>query len=316
MIDFNYLLDGIRGLANAHSAGTMAGHLGAAVAAGYFISEDQPNLPDEVFRGVEGELDRIKAGEEAIWFNAKKVGMTPTDLFRELPGERTTPASTDAIATALGTHAGQLRQSGHDVIFASIAIRALKDHKEFATEEAIDGVVKLIRAFAKQSEGRGFYGKANGWKSGQDVELEPDGQFPVPSSIEEAVRITLNEVVATASMHRQGFGGLWHIINHTAGIVELDRYGYTDLALKTLPGHHRHIRLWRTLPDVADELGPTTKSQLKPSDPDYWNGMLKRDQARLTHRIKTIYGFHTICTAIDDPQLVAKADDAFLFLMD
>ncbi len=68
----------------------MAGHLGAAVAAGYFIGEDQSELPDEVFRGIEGELDRVIAGEEAIWWNAKKAGLTPADLFQPLPEEEPT----------------------------------------------------------------------------------------------------------------------------------------------------------------------------------------------------------------------------------
>jgi hypothetical protein len=72
MIDFEYLYKGICGLANAHKAGTMAGHLGAAVIAGYFIGEDLGELPNEVFKGVEGELDRVIQGEQAIWFNAIK----------------------------------------------------------------------------------------------------------------------------------------------------------------------------------------------------------------------------------------------------
>jgi hypothetical protein len=63
MIDFRYLQTGIYGLANAHRAGTMAGHLGAAVVTGYFIGEDQGGLPDEVYRGIEGELKRVIAGE-------------------------------------------------------------------------------------------------------------------------------------------------------------------------------------------------------------------------------------------------------------
>ncbi|HRX78062.1 MAG TPA: hypothetical protein P5307_03325, partial [Pirellulaceae bacterium] len=70
MIEFDYLYKGICGLANAYKAGSMAGHLGAAVAAGYFFGEDQGDLPDEIYRGIEGELRRVIDGEEAFWFNA------------------------------------------------------------------------------------------------------------------------------------------------------------------------------------------------------------------------------------------------------
>jgi hypothetical protein len=49
MIDFDYLYKGICGLANAHQAGTMAGHLGAAVAAGYFSAKIKANfLPTSI----------------------------------------------------------------------------------------------------------------------------------------------------------------------------------------------------------------------------------------------------------------------------
>lgn len=41
MIEFEYLCKGICGLANAHKADTMAGHLGAAVVAGYLFGEVQ-----------------------------------------------------------------------------------------------------------------------------------------------------------------------------------------------------------------------------------------------------------------------------------
>ncbi|MEZ6107307.1 MAG: hypothetical protein R3B96_14610 [Pirellulaceae bacterium] len=62
MIDYAYLNRGLTGLAQAHRAGTMAGHLGAALVAGYLYGEDEPDLPAEVHRGIEGELERVVAG--------------------------------------------------------------------------------------------------------------------------------------------------------------------------------------------------------------------------------------------------------------
>lgn len=43
--------------------------------------------------------------------------------------------------------------------------------------------------------------------------------------------------------------------------------------------------------------------------------MLKRDEARLTHRIKTLYGFYTIRQFIDDVVTRKNAEDALLYLM-
>jgi hypothetical protein len=123
MIDFQRLYKGICGLAHAHKAGTMAGHLGAAVVTGYFFGEDQSDLPKEIYKGIEGELKRVIAGEEAFWFNAKKTGLTPTDLFKPFPKEESKEDSIKSIATALQKNVGQTRQSGHNIIFASIAVR-------------------------------------------------------------------------------------------------------------------------------------------------------------------------------------------------
>ena len=57
------------------------------------------------------------------------------------------------------------------------------------------------------------------------------------------------------------------------------------------------------------------RSHDDPRRPAYWEGMLKRDEARLTHRIKTLYGFYTIRRFIENDSLREKAEDAFLYLM-
>ncbi|MDA1166385.1 MAG: hypothetical protein O3B13_25095 [Planctomycetota bacterium] len=315
MIDFDYLYKGICGLGNAHKAGTMAGHLGAAVVAGYFFGEDQSDLPKEIYQGIEGEFERIIAGEEGFCFNTKKAGLTPTDLFKPFPKEASNEDVITSIATALQKNVGQTRQSGHNIIFASIAIRALKDHGDFATPQIVAGVRKLTEGFNNAHAGRGYYGKEKGWLDGTQVKLKADDNFPPYKSIQQMVAVTVDELIRTAAVKKQGFGGLWHIINHAAAITELDRFGYKEVAQQALPAHHQHIRLWRSLPDVEAELGAVVKSEHDPREPVYWEGMLKRDEARLTHRIKTLYGFYILKRSIEDASTKKKAEDAFLYLM-
>jgi hypothetical protein len=315
MIDFGYLYQGLCGLANAHQAGTMAGHLGAAVVAGYFFGEDQSDLPDSVFRGVEGELERVMAGEEAIWFNAKKVGVTPSELFKPFPEETPAPDATGSIVAALKKNVGTLKQSGHNIIFASLAVRALHDHEDYATPRIVGGIRKLTEKFDQVSPGRGYYGKERGWMTGRQVTLKNNRDFPIYRSIDQMVHATIAELIATAAIRKQGFGGLWHVINHAAAIAELDRYGYKEVAKQALAAHHQHVRLWRSLPDVESELGPVAKADHDPRTAEYWSGMLKRDEARLTHRIKTLYGFYTLRRFVDDESTRSSADDAFLYLM-
>jgi hypothetical protein len=315
MIDFDYLYKGLCGLANAHRAGTLAGHLGAAVTAGYFIGEDLSDVKDAVHTGVEKELDRIIGGEEAIWFNAQKVGIKVGELFKAFPKEKSQEKLISTIATALSRNIHKTRQSGHNVIFAAIAIRALQDHPEYATPSMTAGIQKLIAGFNGAVPGRGYYGKKRGWLTGDKVSLPKDDGFQTYKNEQAMVNVVLDELIATASVRKQGFGGLWHIINHAAALTELSRFGYKELAKKGLPAHHHHVRLWHSLPDVEAELGAVKKADYDPRQPVYWEGMLKRDQARLTHRIKTIYGFFVLLRFVEDEAKRKKAEDNVLYLM-
>lgn len=316
VIDFSYLGKGICGLANAHKASALAGHLGAAVAAGYFFGEDQADLDNDVYRGVEKELDRITHGEESLWFNSKKAGITSEQLFEPLPEEKPQPELISTIGEALSKNIDQTRESGHNVIFASIALRALHDHTNLATPTAVQGIRKLIEGFNHSHPGRGYFGKEQGWLTGDKVSLPAAEALPVYANTNVMAETVIDELIATAAIRRQGFGGLWHIINHAAALMELSRFGFKDLAQRGLAAHHHHLRLWRSLPDVANEMGAVQRAAQNPCQPEYWkSGMLKRDEARLTHRIKTMYGFYVVLRQIDNQQKRMAAEKSLLYLM-
>lgn len=315
MVDYDYLYKGICGLANSHKASALAGHLGAAVAAGYFWGEDCSELVPAVHRGVESELDRIIKGEEAFWFNSKKAGITSPELFRPFPKEESQESLIPKIADALGNNIDKTRQAGHNVIFAAIALRALHDHPEYATPKIVTGITKLIAGFDGVTAGRGFYGTEKGWLQGEQVNVPDDDGFRLYRSEKEMVDVVIDEMIAATSVRRQGYGGMWHIINHTAALIDLSRFGYRFLARKGFAAHRHHIRLWRTLPDASKTLGTLTRSKLRPEDSNYWKGELKRDEARLTHRIKTLYGFHRILGIVEDEERRKQAEEAFLYLM-
>ena len=83
MIDHTYLQKGLLATARSHQAGSMAGHLGASVLAGYYLGEDYPDLPKAVMEGIQGELQRIIQGEEALWTSIAKTGIGARELFAE-----------------------------------------------------------------------------------------------------------------------------------------------------------------------------------------------------------------------------------------
>ncbi len=316
MIDFSYLYKGLCALANAHRANTMAGHLGAAVVAGYFFGEEQHDLDERVYAGVQKELDRIIRGEEAVWFNAQQLGVSIPSLFEPLPREDARKQRIAEICQALTLSIDRTRQSGHNVIFSSIAVRALQDHPEFATPGVIDGVRKLVESFRNATAGRGYFGQQQGWLPGEKVTLPEASDFPAYQDQQAMVDVVIDELVRTAAVRRQGFGGLWHIINHAAGLVELASYGHPELARQGLSAHHDHVRLYRSLPDVEQELGPYKRADQDPRTPEYWaTGDFKRDEARLTHRIKTLYGFSVLTRLVSDPARRQQAWESLRYLM-
>lgn len=316
MVNFESLYQGLCGLANAHKANAMAGHLGAAVVAGYFFSEDHPGLPDGVCAAVERDLNRITGGEESIWFDPKKAGITAGELFAPIPRGPVRESAADELAAALAGNIGQTRQSGHNVIFTSIALRALSDHDEFATASMVAGIVKLIAAFDQEQAGRGYYGKSAGWKIGPDAPLSPEESTPPYQSLRDMAEVTIDELIATASRRRQGFGGLFHLINHAAALTEIDRFGYGELAGKGLAAHRQHLRYLRALPDLTAELGELKHTTGDPMKPEYWSRTESVQWgAWLTHRIKTLYGFHTLLRFIEDEQKRRRAREQFGYLL-
>ncbi|MEN3944250.1 hypothetical protein WJU23_23310 [Prosthecobacter sp. SYSU 5D2] len=320
MINFLYLSKGLNAMARAHRMGSMAGHLGAAVVAGYFVGEQRPDLEAEVNQGIEGDLERVIAGESVFGKRmTKNAKLTDSELFEAFPKEKPDERLIDDIAEALAKNIALPRESGHNVIFASIAIHALKEHPEFATPSVIDGIRKLIGLFDKSHPGSGYYGKAKGRITGNKVTLADMAAEGAPhyTDIPGMVDAVLDEIInQDPNNHRQGYGGLLHVNNHAAAITELAQYGYPELVPAAVAAHHRHLLLWRSLPNVADEFGPEAFSEYNPFTAAYWtSGKVPYDRALLTHRVKTMFGFNELAEATDNDLKEKSAFEKLRYMM-
>jgi hypothetical protein len=312
MIDFEYLSKGLNAMARAHRMSSMSGHLGAAVVTGYFIGEQRPNLDPAVYRGIETDLGRIMRGESVFGKKmSKNSPLTDAALFEPFNREPATEGRIGDIVEALKKTIGEPRQSGHNVIFAAIAMRALREHPEFATPSVIDGIIKLIKMFEKTHPGTGNFGKKRGRIPGNRITLPDDDGTTYYDDIEGMALAVLDEVITQdPATHRQGYGSLVHVLNHAAAIADLAQFGYSDVALAAVKSHHKHLRLWRNLPDLADELGPMKVSAFTPHAAAYWtSGEVPYDRALLTHRVKTMYGFDELADTVDDAAKKKKAYD-------
>ena len=316
MIQYDYLQKGLLGLAQAHRANTMAGHLGAAVVAGYFIGEDFSDLYSDVGPSIESELDRIMKGDEALWYDEKKAGVSIPELFSSTSNLENQTGDQANISEALGKNIGSMRASGHNVIFTALALRALQDHPSEASEELTIGIEKLIQGFNKNGPGRGYFGKERGWINANSILKTSELTTPSYHSEKEMAETVIDELIEGAAIRRRGFGGLFHLINHAAALIDLAHLGFNELAQAGMPAHRHHLELIRRLPDLSDELGKLERSNRNPKTADYWDRKNSTQWSGwLTHRIKTIYGFQTLLEWIDKPSKKAKAEEQFLYLM-
>lgn len=318
MIDFDYLSKGLNAMARAHHMSSMAGHLGAAVVAGYFVGEQRPDLDPEVYRGIEGDLERIIRGESVFGKKmSKKSALADPELFEPFPEEKPDETLVDGIAEALAKNISKPRQSGHNVIFASLAIRALREHPELATASVADGIRKLMALFDTTHAGSGYYGKEKGRISGNKITLPDEDGTPFYDDI-EGMAITVFDEVANqdAGVSREGYGGLVHVVNHAAAIADLADYGYAELVPQAVASHRQHLRLWRNLPNVAGEKGPVKVSEFTPHTAAYWtSGSVPYDRALLTHRVKTMFGFDELADAVDEDERERRAYDKIRYMM-
>ena len=319
-LDDSYLLKGLNAMARAHRMSAMAGHLGAAVVAGYFIGKQPPSLDPEVYKGIEADLVRVMAGESVFGAKmTKNSKIADSELFEAFPKEKPNESLIDGIAEALKKNIKAPRESGHNVIFASIAIHALKEHPDFATPSIIDGIRKLIGLFDNAHPGSGYYGKAKGRIKGIRITL-PEGEengTPHYTDVKGMVEVVLDEIInQDPKVNTRGYGGLVHVNNHAAAITDLAQYGYAELVPAAIASHRQHLRLWRNLPNVADEFGPAPFSEFSPYTSAYWtSGKVPYDRALHTHRVKTMFGFDELAEAIDDKPNEKRACDKLRYMM-
>lgn len=317
MIAYHYLERGIVGLGRANLAGSMSGHLGSSLLAGYFLGEMKPDLDPAVSFAIERDLERILSGEEAVWFDPAKTGVTVDGLFAvEEDTSQAGKGAAEQLAAALEPNLGRLRQSGHNVIFASLAMRALVGHPDLATVSRVDGATKLLSAFDTQGPGRGYLGKDRGWVSPKTTAEEDGLELPAYQDLEAMAVATFDLVIETAGERRRGYGDHFHLIDHAAALIDLADCGFPDLARKGIAAHREHFARLRGLPILEDELGKLVKAEIDPFSPDYWT---RREsvqwEAWLTHRIKCLYGFVVVSRLVEDDKKREAARDALRYLM-
>jgi len=148
------------------------------------------------------------------------------------PGEFPAPdpgrgaADPARIVEQLDRHAAELRSGGHDKIFASLALRALRDLPEFATASVIDGICRLLEVFvATQPPVR----------ASRHALEHPMPPYRGP---EDIAAVTLRATLRPWSHLRAvGTSGVLHWVTHAEALITLEELGHGEVARRGYEAH-------------------------------------------------------------------------------
>ncbi len=267
-MNIEYLLKGLTGLANAPSKSWFYGHFGAVIIAGEFlISECE--LPEEIVPYVRKHLDKF-------------INSQP-ELFKELSNDSFEPDWEKKILGSLEKNLARLRNSGHGVIFGTLALKAIRESEIKVSKSIVDGIVKLLELTTTDSPDRYFstpdYNK---------VIVEPNDSLPPYKNEIDMIRACFSELNVvyddqTIDGKTYFFSGCKiHGVTHAHALCVLDNLGYKDLSRKGFENHRLQMKLNRHKPPNDEKL--TVEKLYCPFNLDFWNRPLDD-----THYIKYPY---------------------------
>jgi len=209
-----YLARGLVALSDAHRRGWLQGHNGAAVLAACYFCEEN-GLDERTTQALGKQIDAF-------------IAKNPDEFPAPVPGRGTADAT--RIVEQLDSQIGALRAGGHDVIFASLALRALRDLPEYATPKIVDGICDLLKLIVA--------------RRGPDPDTPHNREHPLPpyGSAQDVAAITLKATLRPwGDVARVGASGIIHWITHADAVVTLEDLGHADLARRGHAAQRLHI---------------------------------------------------------------------------
>ncbi len=279
MPDDRLLLLGLDALARAHELDYFVdGHRGAGMVAAHFLCRDNA-LDDRA-------CSRIAQLVDLNWAS--------TPLCAPFPDTDPVPERVADIGCALLEGADTLRQVGHNVIFAMLALKAFRHRPQAATAVRIDGVCTMIRKFTP-------------WR---DVEPDPDVLPPPFADSAAAACFVLREACDAVDRFvgfGQGYAG--HMLTFGQALIELAAMGQVELAESCRNAFRKYVTVTRLGPDPGDRRRPDhPPSDLRPVSAAYWE---KRGDTAVSigHAFKYPYSCYSLLRRCGDPELVAAWEE-------
>lgn len=272
------ILLGLNALARAHELNYFTdGHRGASMVSAHFLC-------------VDNDLDEQTTSRIVELFD---LNWAASKLCKPFPKADPDPAGIEKIGVALAEGGDVLREVGHNVIFAMLAIKAFRMMPEAATPQRVDGVCALIRSF----------------KPWRDIEPDPDIDPPPFTDTAAASQFILQETNTAIDRFvgfGQGFAG--HMLTFGQALVELAAMGDVEWAESCRTAFRKYVTVTRRGPDADSRRIPDHKpSNLRPTDSTYWESRGDKSVG-IGHVFKYPYGYYDLLGRAGDPALTRALD--------
>jgi len=276
--DMHLVRLGMNALARAHTMNYFNdGHRGAAMISAHLMC-------------VENGFDKPTRTRISQLFD---LNWAKTKLCEPFPEEEPDPKAVQKVRLALLDGSQTLREVGHNVIFASLAIKSFTLMPELATPRRVEGVCQMIRKFKP-------------WRDDAPAE---DVQPPPFSDTEAASRFVLQEASDAIDRfvgHGQGFAG--HMLTFGQAMVELAAEGDEELAEGCRTAFRKYVTVTRQGPGPdARKIKDHAPSKLRPNQARYWQR--RGDKAvGIGHVFKYPYGYYYLLDKANDAELAKSLD--------
>jgi len=278
-ISLRYLEAGLASLANAWRGYWGNGHYGAATISACFMARDL-ELDARACRAIEAELDAFReAGKSHFEFDT--------------PKEEATPERVAEIVRSLETGIDQSRAAGHDLIFASLALKAFHHAPALAKPQWIESIVQLTRHLRE--------------RFGNDADTDFNRAHPIAKwqTPQELVESTFACFMRPT---QGGPVGLIHGITHADAVAELWDLGYESLGARGGEALKVHINLDPALAEPEPPLAEAFPDS--PLSHRFWENPAVRKQVWgfRGHNFKFAYSYWRRRAAIRDEALRSRCD--------
>jgi hypothetical protein len=286
------LVKGLDGMSRVAERGDVfgGGHTAAAVMSSAFFCREQ----------------KIEADTQKEILSLVEARLLKSKIYEPRPEEKADAELVADLVKDLDAGINRLRRSGHNIIFANISLKTLREVPQATTPERVAGLRKMVQSF--------------GAGKGAAPALDNRDTFVDLGDETKFVHFVFEEYLKALDLYLRGnghHGFAGHLLTVGHALLELKRMGYEDTAHKGIKAYWEFVKEAR---DGADLGGEKVKdAPPKPPTPlarEYWARQGRRAAGVIvsSHLIKYPYSFFALAKELRDDDLKQRLLDKIYYL--